>query len=90
MIAGRYRHRLGLAVPATRASGAKRSHSTALVPPRLNLQVSPDDQSHESRGFLRPRGRGTAMLTAALMTVWALGSFTLVMLALFAVTGEDF
>jgi len=24
------------------------------------------------------------------MTVWALGSFTLVMLALFAVTGEDF
>jgi hypothetical protein len=40
-----------------------------------------------SRG---PRERGTAMLTATLMTVWALGSFTLVMLALFAVTGEDF
>ena len=29
------------------------------------------------------------MLTAALMTVWALGSFTLVMAALFAITGED-
>jgi hypothetical protein len=30
------------------------------------------------------------MLTATLMTVWALGSFTLVLAALYTVTGEDY
>jgi hypothetical protein len=58
------------------------------VPPKLNLQVSPDDQSHESRGFLRPRGKGTTMLTAALMTVWTLGSLTLVMAGLYTLTAD--
>jgi hypothetical protein len=29
------------------------------------------------------------MLTAALMTVWTLGSLTLVMAGLFAINGED-
>jgi hypothetical protein len=29
------------------------------------------------------------MFTAALLTVWALGSFTLVMTALFAIVGDD-
>jgi hypothetical protein len=57
---------------------------------RLNLQVTPDDQSHERRGFLRPRGKGTTMLTATLVTVWALGSITLVMAALLTMTGEDY
>ena len=36
------------------------------------------------------KGKGHTMLTATLMTVWALGSFTLVMAALFAITGEDY
>jgi len=30
------------------------------------------------------------MLTATLMTVWALGSFTLVLAALYTVTGKDY
>jgi hypothetical protein len=30
------------------------------------------------------------MLTATLVTVWALGSITLVMAALFTITGEDY
>jgi hypothetical protein len=59
------------------------------VPLELNLQVSPDDQSMDAAVFAA-RGRGTTMLTATLMTVWALGSFTLVMAALFAITGEDY
>ena len=76
------------AAPGTRATGAKISHSGAHVPPKLNLQVSPDDQSHESRGCLRPRGKGTTMLTAALMTVWTVGSLTLVMAGLYTLTAD--
>ena len=56
--------------------------------PALNLRGPHDDQSRERRGFRRPRGQGIVMLTTTLITVWGLGSFTLVMAALYTLTAD--